>query len=436
MRVQMATRVTLVQRLRWRRFAVAAVAAGVSLAHDTGLPAGAISVASAQTANPTTPERIDYLTLAQGAIPIRVGGAGAQLGASFEKALRAVDGDVSGFVLTVKPGADSVDTEFVYQLPSATTFDRFAVPNVLETPSPSATFTREVEIQGSPTGPADGFVTLATGTLTTHSERGRLTELAVRARTPVRWVRLRLGGGIQVLRPETFFEFSEIIGNGTQETPGRSDRFSGAWSGRGVALTLAQDGPVVTGCYDEDGRLTGTVTGNILRALGTAQRTGVPSQFILGVRDDGSLFGVRSSNKAPFALYEGAQAAAGAGRTCPPPPAPPIGCGAVIHGIAFDFDSATIRGDSDAILARLYEALRQDPREAITVEGHTSSEGSDSYNQTLSERRAKAVRDDLVRRGLAAARVSSAGLGETRPLASNNDESGRSLNRRVEIHCR
>ncbi|MGE3509751.1 MAG: OmpA family protein [Vicinamibacterales bacterium] len=422
----------------WAR--CSSIAMAVSAALGLGLGAGLVDrefpVASAQTPAAATPERIDYLTLAQGAVPIRVGGAGAQLGASFEKALRAVDGDIAGFVLTAKPGPESLDTEFVYQLPSPTTFDRFAVPNVLETPSPSATFTREVEIQGSATSPTDGYATLATGTLTTHPERGRLTELTVQARTPVRWVRVHLRGGIQVMRPDMFFEFSEIVGNGTQETPSRSDRFSGAWRGRGVAISLAQDGAVVTGCYDDDGRLTGTVTGNILRALGTAQRTKVPSQFIVTVREDGSLFGVRSSNKAPFALYEGTAAAAAAGRTCPPPQAPPLGCGAVIHGIAFDFNSATMRPDSEPILATLYDALRQDPSDAITVEGHTSSEGSEQYNQTLSERRARAVRDDLVRRGLAPARVTSVGFGETRPVATNNDESGRSLNRRVEIQCR
>lgn len=111
------------------------------------------------------------------AIPVSVGGAGAQLGASFERAIRAVDGDPAGFVLTLRPGAAATDTEFVYQLPAPTTFDRFAVPNVLETPSPSATFTQEVEIQGSATGPAGGFIVLGAATLSTHSARGQVTEI-------------------------------------------------------------------------------------------------------------------------------------------------------------------------------------------------------------------------------------------------------------------
>jgi len=381
-------------------------------------------------------DRIDYLTLSQGAIPIAVQGAGARLGASFEMAIRAVDGDPAGFVLTRKPGSADADTEFLYQLPAPTTFDRFAVPQVLETPSPAATFSREIEIRGSASGPAGDFVLLGSATLATHRGRGQITEIAPRVRTPVRWVKVRLTGGIQVMQPETFFEFSEIIGNGSQEPPARSDRFSGAWQGRGVRLRLAQDGAVVTGCYDRDGELTGTVTGSILRATGSERSTGVPSAFILSVREDGSLVGVRSSNRAPFAIYAGDAAPEGAAPRCPPPPPAPLGCGAVIHGITFDFNSAAIRPESEPVLAALFEGLRHDPAGAIVIEGHTSSEGTEQYNLALSERRAQAVQGDLVRRGIAASRLSAVGIGERRPIAGNGNEHGRSLNRRVEVHCR
>jgi outer membrane protein OmpA-like peptidoglycan-associated protein len=113
-----------------------------------------------------------------------------------------------------------------------------------------------------------------------------------------------------------------------------------------------------------------------------------------------------------------------------------LGCGSVIHGITFGFDSAEIRPDSEPVLAALYDGLRADSSAAIVIEGHTSSEGSDAYNQRLSERRAEAVVADLVARGLPKNRVGATGLGEGRPIAPNTDESGRSLNRRVEVHCR
>jgi hypothetical protein len=381
------------------------------------------------------PERIDYLTFAQGAVPVIVGGAGATLGASSEMAIQAIDGNPAGFNLTLKPGQREMDTEFVYQLPASTTFDRFAIPNVLETPSPSATFTKDVEVHGSTVGPDQGYTLLASATLTTHRARGQATELTVLSETPVRWVKLRLKGGIQVMRPEMFFEFSEIIGNGTQQTPPLAENFRGVWKGRGVLVELRQDGPVVSGCYDPEGELTGTVSGNILRAVGVAGRARVASAFILGVSADGALFGVRSSNGGPFSLYTGEVAPAGSGPRCPSPPPIALGCGSVIHGINFDFDSATIRPESEAVLARLFDGLRSAPNGSIVIEGHTSSEGSDEYNLRLSERRAQAVVASLVERGIPASRLAAVGIGERRPIAGNDDESGRSLNRRVEVRC-
>ncbi len=83
----------------------------------------------------------------------------------------------------------------------------------------------------------------------------------------------------------------------------------------------------------------------------------------------------------------------------------------------------------------LYTGLRGESGRAIRVEGHTSSEGDEGYNRTLSARRAQSVVDELVRRGLARERINAAGAGESRPIAPNDDEAGRSLNRRVETHC-
>ena len=73
---------------------------------------------------------------------------------------------------------------------------------------------------------------------------------------------------------------------------------------------------------------------------------------------------------------------------------------------------------------------------AITVIGHTSSEGSDEYNDKLSQRRAEAVVAAIVGRGIAAGRISAEGRGEKQAIAANLTEAGRSLNRRVEIACR
>jgi outer membrane protein OmpA-like peptidoglycan-associated protein len=77
--------------------------------------------------------------------------------------------------------------------------------------------------------------------------------------------------------------------------------------------------------------------------------------------------------------------------------------------------------------------MKQYPQTTTTVEGHTDAIGSDAYNQGLSERRANAVRDVLVEQhGIDVNRVSAVGYGESRPVADNDSESGRAINRRVE----
>jgi OOP family OmpA-OmpF porin len=323
----------------------------------------------------------------------------------------------------------------LYQLPALTTFDRFAVPNVLETPSPSTTFTRLVEVHGSATTATDGFVLLASATLQTHKARGMVTELTMTARRPVRWVKVRFVGGINILTPQSSFEFSEIIGNGSQETPEIVSAFDGVWRTQANRMRLVQRGPLVSGCYDRTGDLAGTVTGNILRATGLDRFDKTPSQFILTVAADGSLRGVRSSNRAPFRLYSAAAAPTGTNVECAQPAPPAIGCGSIVHAITFAFDSAEIRPESTRVLEELFRGLQADRSARIVIEGHTSSEAADEYNERLSERRAQAVVADLAHRGLARERLAAAGIGERQPIASNDNESGRSLNRRVEVKC-
>ena len=192
---------------------------------------------------------------------------------------------------------------------------------------------------------------------------------------------------------------------------------------------------MVSGCYESSGTLSGTVTGNILRATGLTTAK-IPSAFILSVSADGSIRGVRSTNGGPFRLYTVAVDPKGAGGACAQPVPPALGCGSIIHGITFGFDSAEIRADSEPVMAKLYQGLRSDSSASIVIEGHTSSEGTETYNLQLSERRAQAVVASLVGRGLVKGRVSAVGVGESRPIAPNTDESGRSLNRRVEIRCK
>jgi outer membrane protein OmpA-like peptidoglycan-associated protein len=104
-----------------------------------------------------------------------------------------------------------------------------------------------------------------------------------------------------------------------------------------------------------------------------------------------------------------------------------------LYGIHFDFDKATIRPESAALIKDIVLTLRHNPTWTLQINGHTDSIGDPAYNQKLSAARAKAVANALIKRGIASSRVQTAGLGETQPKSDNATLEGRALNRRVEL---
>ena len=110
-----------------------------------------------------------------------------------------------------------------------------------------------------------------------------------------------------------------------------------------------------------------------------------------------------------------------------------IGTKIVLRNIFFDFDKATLKAESTAELERLIKLLTDVPKMKIEIGGHTDSKGSDDYNMTLSAKRAKAVVDYLISKGIAADRLKSNGYGETQPMATNDNDEGRAMNRRTEF---
>ena len=104
-----------------------------------------------------------------------------------------------------------------------------------------------------------------------------------------------------------------------------------------------------------------------------------------------------------------------------------------LEGVHFDFDKATLRPDAIAILDKAVGLLKSQERVVVEVAGHTDSVGSEEYNQGLSERRAISVKDYLESQGITATRLTARGYGEAQPVASNDTEEGRALNRRVEL---
>lgn len=113
-----------------------------------------------------------------------------------------------------------------------------------------------------------------------------------------------------------------------------------------------------------------------------------------------------------------------------------VGEGLVVtfdSGLLYDFDSSSIRTEAGRNLRSLATSLKAYPDTEILIVGHTDSSGSDTYNQDLSTRRADAASGYLTREGIARTRMHTAGRGETEAIATNDTDSGRQLNRRIEI---
>ncbi len=101
--------------------------------------------------------------------------------------------------------------------------------------------------------------------------------------------------------------------------------------------------------------------------------------------------------------------------------------------VLFDTGQATLKPGAYGTLDRLAAALRDKPGRKVVIEGHTDNVGSDASNQALSERRAQAVQSALMQRDVARSQMTSLGMGESSPIASNDSVDGRQSNRRVEL---
>lgn len=110
-----------------------------------------------------------------------------------------------------------------------------------------------------------------------------------------------------------------------------------------------------------------------------------------------------------------------------------VGTRIVLNNIFYDFNKATLRPESEAELDRLYKLLNENPTLKIEISGHTDNVGSASYNQKLSESRAKSVVNYLLDKGINNTRLTFKGYGFNRPVAGNDTEEGRQQNRRTEF---
>lgn len=109
------------------------------------------------------------------------------------------------------------------------------------------------------------------------------------------------------------------------------------------------------------------------------------------------------------------------------------GATVILRNIFFDTDKFELREKSIPELAKISKFLKDNPALKVEISGHTDDQGADAYNQQLSQKRAKAVADYLISKGVDAKRLKEVGLGSKRPIRPNDSEDNRQMNRRIEF---
>ncbi len=178
----------------------------------------------------------------------------------------------------------------------------------------------------------------------------------------------------------------------------------------------------------------GVAAGGVAAGLGVSQSDSDPSSGqIAGAAAGGAMAGGILGAIIGHYVCEEPVAEAPPPPAAPPPAPPTARKIETILGPQFAFDKSNLTADGKQHVQHAVQVLKGMPNAHVLVEGHTDSIGTDAYNQRLSERRAKTVRDYMVQLGVEPSRVTARGYGKTRPVASNDTAEGRAQNRRVEI---
>ncbi|MGA2539109.1 MAG: OmpA family protein [Terracidiphilus sp.] len=299
---------------------------------------------------------------------------------------------------------------------------------------------KDVDVEMSDIGSESGFQKIASVTLRDGADH---QQFPVSASVPGRWVRLTAKNN---QGSSDYIEIMDFRGYGTQLTHTPFADVSGTYDTNYGKMHLLQQGTSVTGCYEHDGGLlTGGVEGRIMRLTWTQDGSLRGPAVMVFSSTGNDLFGLwwnEGHEQSPGGRWNGPKVSTTVG-TCPNWK----GVGTEnqianeleqsgrsrVYGINFDSDSDHIKDESKPTLDKIVAMLKAHADWKLNIEGHTDSTSTAAYNQSLSERRAAAVKTYLVAGEIESARLTSAGYGATRPVATNDTALGRSQNRRVEL---
>lgn len=338
---------------------------------------------------------------------------------------------------------------FVIETPSETILKQIAfdTAHIFYTTEENA---KDILLEASNTNANSGFQTILETSL---DQESKIISFPVTAEIPAHWFRLTVKnnhGSTAATSLKRIFGYgtqkSADVPNGlmgtyreiNQETGKAKDSDSGD-------LFIKQDGTSIAGCWRENGSFSGGLEGTVAN-LDWEQPDLGKNAGLMVFADNKRLVFWRLKGEGFWALEQFEQVETNLGN-CPDVANFKTGDPAkseitrelendgraVVYGINFDFNSDKLRDESKVILDKIVNILKEKSDWKMTIEGHTDNVGGDSFNQTLSEKRAKAVVDYLTKAGIVATRLNSSGKGLSSPIASNETDLGRSQNRRVEL---
>ena len=345
------------------------------------------------------------------------------------------------------------------ELPARTTLKTI----VLDTAQPTyydGRGAKDVTVEVSDESATSGFQTILEASLKDSDNKNGVDNQSfpVKQEIAARWVRYTAknndGSSKTILT-------KELSGYGEQEQRAPIPGISGTYKFGGISgeVHLKQEGNSIIGCYDEnEGLLEGTIDGRVITLVSDekeARSKGEKTSFVAANVINGGktimstwwgwsatpkqksydrlLVGEKTSDKIGNCKHlpdlDGTKDVAKdnlerelaeKGK-------------AILYGINFDFNSDVIRSESKPTLDKVAAILKEHADWKFSVEGHTDNIGGESYNQTLSEKRAASVVKYLTDAGVAADRLTAKGYGLSKPLAPNDSEAERAQNRRVEL---
>lgn len=300
---------------------------------------------------------------------------------------------------------------------------------------------KDIDAEMSDVSATTGFQSIASVSL---QDKVDGQSFPVSAQVPGRWLRLTIKNNHGA---KDYVELFDVRGYGKQLAQTPLSNVSGTYETNYGPFHLKQEGTSVTGCYEHsEGLLTGGIEGRVMK-FSWRQSNGSGPAMMVFTPDGKQMLGLwwyeGQTETSRGGTWDGRKTSDEVG-SCPnwsgkngaeermTKELEEFGRTRV-YGINFDTDSNVIRGESKPTLDKIVAVLKAKPDWKLKIEGHTDSTGGDAHNQQLSQSRAESVKSYLVAGGVDGARLSTAGLGSSKPVAGNESESGRAQNRRVEL---